>query len=66
MFALSAPKGKYDIIVVDRTLHMLGEADWIAALRLLLNYVAPGGSVLIADERENIHSFEAVFRGIRG
>lgn len=51
----------YDVIVVDRTLHMLDADDRIELLRALLGSTKKGGYILIADERSNIPSFKEVF-----
>ncbi len=55
------PAKRYDVIVIDRTLHMLGDPERAPALRRLLPCTEPHSSVLIADERSNIASFERVF-----
>jgi 2-polyprenyl-3-methyl-5-hydroxy-6-metoxy-1,4-benzoquinol methylase len=57
---LYEPAGRFDVIVLDRTLHMLDRADRIAVLARMLACVAPGGHVLIADENSNMTDFEAV------
>ncbi len=53
------PKDQYDVIVIDRTLHMLAPQDRQNALRTLLNTSKNGSHVLIADERANIADFAA-------
>ncbi|MGR3758613.1 class I SAM-dependent methyltransferase [Roseobacteraceae bacterium NS-SX3] len=55
------PSGLFGIILIDRTLHMLAEADRLAVLARLLEHAAPGGWVLIADERANLPGFRDVF-----
>lgn len=54
------PEGDFDIVLIDRTLHMLIEAERHAVLARLIGHVRPGGWVLIADERSNIPGFKAV------
>ncbi len=54
------PEGDFDVILIDRTLHMLAEPKRLAVLERLLNHVSPNGQVLIADEATNIPGFEAV------
>ena len=53
-------KCRYDIILIDRTLHMLALDDRIAVLRNLLALSRSGTHLLIADERSNIPAFKAV------
>lgn len=55
------PTQTYDVILIDRTLHMLAQDDRIAVLRGLIAHVADDGFVLIADEVSNIQDFENVF-----
>ncbi len=54
------PPQKYDVIVIDRTLHMLGAKERLNVLRRLLSSTVAGGAVLIADERSNIPAFQRV------
>jgi len=54
------PQNSFDVIVIDRTLHMLAESDRIAVLARLTRHVEPKGFILIADERSNIGSIETV------
>ena len=44
------PEGLFDVILFDRTLHMLPEAPRLAVLGRLLDHADAGGWVLIADE----------------
>jgi 2-polyprenyl-3-methyl-5-hydroxy-6-metoxy-1,4-benzoquinol methylase len=53
------PDGSFDVILVDRTLHMLDQPIQIAVLKTLLDHVNAGGWVLIADEKSNIAGFKA-------
>ena len=55
------PKGMFDILLIDRTLHMLTEVDRLDVLRRLIQHVKSGGWTLIADERSNLAGFKAVF-----
>lgn len=50
----------YDVIVVDRTLHMLDTDDRMEILKALLDSTKKGGYILIADERSNLPSFKEV------
>lgn len=54
------PTGDFDVVLIDRTLHMLPEPDRLAALARLLDHVVDRGLVLIADERANIAGFKRV------
>ena len=55
------PQETFDVLLIDRTLHMLDEAPRLAALSQLIACVVPRGWVLIADERANMAGFKAVF-----
>lgn len=46
-------QGPYDVIVVDRTLHMLSEPDRLDVLQALGEATASKGYLMIADERRN-------------
>ena len=54
------PSGAFDIILIDRTLHMLKKAEARSVLARLCRHVTADGWVLIADETSNIEGFEAV------
>jgi len=54
------PEGLFDVVLIDRTLHMLAAAPRHAVLARLLGHVAPGGHILIADEPRNISGLKAV------
>lgn len=54
------PEGTFDVVVIDRTLHMLETKARLDTLARLLGYVAPKGWLLIEDERANIAGFKAV------
>ena len=51
------PAESFDIIVVDRTLHMLDQAPRHAVLANLLDHVTASGWVLIIDEPSNMSGF---------
>jgi tellurite methyltransferase len=55
------PKGGFDILLIDRTLHMLPKLERLAVLGRLLRHVDADGWVLIVDERANLAGFKAVF-----
>lgn len=55
------PGRAYDVIVIDRTLHMLARDERVAVLRGLLAFAADGAAVLIADEKANIALFARLF-----
>ena len=47
--------GEYDVLLSNRTLHMiLDDGERHTTLTRLLSHLAPGGHVLIEDERSNI------------
>ena len=54
------PDETYDIVLIDRTLHMLELEDRISVLQRLLGVVKNQGQVLIADEASNITDFVAL------
>ena len=54
------PEGSFDVVLIDRTLHMLPKVERLAVLARLLTAVNPLGWVLIADERSNINGFKNV------
>ena len=55
------PEGTFDILLIDRTLHMLSKAPRLVALSQLIPCVVAGGWALIADERSNMAGFKSVF-----
>lgn len=57
------PDGLFDIVLIDRTLHMLPEKERLSVLKRLIMHVSPNGWVLIADEASNMAGFKAVFAG---
>ncbi|SEW14218.1 Methyltransferase domain-containing protein [Aliiroseovarius sediminilitoris] len=52
------PDGVFDVILIDRTLHMLTRSARHDVLARLLDHVADQGWLLIADEPSNITGFE--------
>ena len=54
------PDGQYDVMVLDRCLHMLNEADRLSVLSTLIQHVTKPGYLLIADEKSNIEGFRNV------
>ncbi|MBM1219328.1 methyltransferase domain-containing protein [Ponticoccus sp. SC2-23] len=52
------PEGTFDVILIDRTLHMLDRDPRNRVLEGLLDHVGAGGWMLIADEETNIPDFE--------
>lgn len=54
------PDGDYDVVLIDRTLHMLPEKERLDVLARLLQAVRCAGWVLISDERSNIQGFKDV------
>lgn len=54
------PKGVFDVILIDRTLHMLARPTRLATLERLLDHVSQTGWLLIADEPSNIDDFKTV------
>jgi len=54
-------EGSYDVIILDRVLHMLKEEDRIHLLRQVAEHVAPDGFVLIADMPSNKPAFRVAF-----
>tara|TARA_A100001391_G_scaffold188056_1_gene158392 strand:+ start:533 stop:1048 length:516 start_codon:yes stop_codon:yes gene_type:complete len=49
--------GPYDVIVVDRTLHMLPADDRLEMLGALVGATVAGSHLLIADEKRNLPAF---------
>lgn len=56
------PSGEFDVIVVDRTLHMLGVDARLSLLKRLLGVVADAGYILIADEKSNLPAMRDVLK----
>lgn len=56
------PEGQFDVVLIDRTLHMLDEAPRLAVLSRLLDHVSDNGWLLIADERANMAGIKSVLQ----
>lgn len=54
------PERDYDVVIIDRTLHMLDPEPRLSALSTMSSAVSPGGFLLIADEASNIPAFKSV------
>jgi 2-polyprenyl-3-methyl-5-hydroxy-6-metoxy-1,4-benzoquinol methylase len=54
------PPHGFDIVLIDRALHMLDALDRTSVLTSLLSCANRNAFLLIADERSNIPAFEAV------
>ena len=54
------PDGMFDVLLIDRTLHMLSQPDMLRVLATLLDHVSDDGWVLIADEASNMAGFKTV------
>ena len=52
-----SPSGTYDVVLIDRTLHMLDATDRIDVLRRLVAALNEGGYLFIADEPSNLPAF---------
>jgi len=61
--AIYEPDGLFDVILIDRTLHMLALTTRLAVLEVFLDHVIEGGWLLIADEASNIKEFENAISG---
>jgi len=56
------PVGQFDVIVLDRTLHMLDVSDRHAVFRRLITHVPVCGHVLIVDEKRNIPGLREILQ----
>lgn len=54
------PPGAFDVILLDRSLHMLARTARHSVLSNALNHVNDEGWVLVIDEASNIAGFQAV------
>ena len=54
------PQDEFDVILLDRTLHMLPRSERLSVLNRLLARVGRSGWLLIADEASNIADFQSV------
>ena len=55
------PDGDYDVVVMDRTLHMLSAETRLRVLARICPVVREGGFVLIADEKNNLPAMRTFF-----
>ncbi len=55
------PEGLFNMILFDRTLHMLKAHDQISVLDRYIKHVDGGGYVLISDEKKNLPAMESLF-----
>ncbi|MEL6528217.1 MAG: class I SAM-dependent methyltransferase, partial [Chloroflexota bacterium] len=55
------PAGEYDVVVLDRTLHMLDAPIRLDVLARVSPVVRDGGFVLLADEKSNMSAFRDFF-----
>ncbi len=60
------PTGMFDVILIDRTLHMLEANTRHGVLERLTCRVAPWGYLLIADEPSNMAGFQKVLDTVSG
>lgn len=56
-------EGTFDVVIIDRTLHMLDVASRIHVLQQVSNVIRPDGFVLIADEKSNMPHIRDYFQG---
>ncbi|HCQ63960.1 MAG TPA: hypothetical protein DIU07_01735 [Rhodobacteraceae bacterium] len=54
------PEGRFDALLLDRTLHMLDATHRHAVLARLVGHLRPGGVLLLADEASNTAGFREV------
>ena len=54
------PEGRYDVLLIDRTLHMLDDPARYEVFHDLLGALKPDGDLLLADEASNMPGFRAV------
>ncbi len=55
------PAGEFDVVVIDRTLHMVDVDTQMTVLGKIIPVVRNNGFVLIADEKSNIPRMKALF-----
>jgi trans-aconitate methyltransferase len=53
--------GEFDVLFIDRTLHMIPKKERLETLGRLIDHVVAGGWVVIADERSNLPEFKSLF-----
>ncbi len=57
------PDGLFDVMLIDRTLHMLDPDPRVATFRTLIDAVAPHGWLVLADATSNLAAFRATLAG---
>ena len=56
------PRGEYDVVLIDRVIHMFGEStDKTEVLEKAKRVTSDGGYVLVADTQKNMELIEAAF-----
>lgn len=58
-----APDGMFDVMLIDRTLHMLGDAPRAAVFATLIDATKNGGWLVVADETSNLPAFKTALKG---
>lgn len=58
-----SPDGAFDVMLIDRTLHMLDAAPRAAVFEMLVACVRPQGWLILADETSNLPDFSAALNG---
>jgi SAM-dependent methyltransferase len=64
--ATYVPEGDFDVLLIDRTLHMLPNKERLEVLERLIRHIPKNGWALIADERSNMQGFKDVFEASSG
>jgi SAM-dependent methyltransferase len=54
------PEGQFDVLLIDRTLHMLDDPARYEVFGDLLTALRPGGDLLLADEASNMAGFRRI------
>ena len=57
------PEGEFDVVVIDRTLHMLDLDSRQVILERVCRCTRNGGFILIADEKSNLPDIRVFFEG---
>ena len=56
------PDGHFDVLLIDRTLHMLDHAPRAATFAALIPCVTEGGWLVLADETSNLAGFRVALQ----
>lgn len=56
------PDGLFDVILIDRTLHMLDDLPRLDVLKRLVPRASDTSSALIADEKPNLAGFKRIMK----